>query len=120
MKEPAMQESKPPIDLDQIRQFTDGDYEEEKEFFGVYLDQAQECISGLGRALLEGNNSQYEGLAHKLKGMSANIGANHIASLCKQAELDFEKTSADKEKMLEKIKSEFLNIESYIKSLYKE
>lgn len=103
-----------PIDMQHLEFFTDGDPEEEKELFDLFLEQSEETITQL-RLGLE-NDDVWHKAAHKMKGSAANMGANRLAELCKSAEIAGEEDTVDKPKMLDNIVDEIDKIEHFIHS----
>lgn len=56
------------------------------KMIAVYLEDLPVYMDELGTAISEGNTVQIANLAHTVKGSSANIGANRLASLCRHIE----------------------------------
>lgn len=111
-----MNEETTPVDLGHLRDFTDGDPEEEKEFFEIYLKQSEIIIDTLEGSLED--NKEWEDAAHKLKGASANLGANRLANICSEAEDKYKAPKEQKTELLKAIKEELSRVEVFINSLH--
>lgn len=93
-----------PVDLEQLRMFTDGDPEEEKALAELFLEQAQEMIVILEQNTGADNNDAWKSAAHRFKGSSGNLGAMPLHQLCKRAEMHFDDEELKKLEMLVAIK----------------
>ncbi len=100
------QEQPAPVDLEQLRMFTDGDPAEEKALFELFLDQARELIVILEKSVAQGQQDVWKSAAHRFKGSSGNLGANRLHLVCKNAEAHYADDAAEKAKYLEAIKLE--------------
>lgn len=94
-----------PVDMEQLRMFTDGDPEEEKALAELFLEQAQEMIVILEQSMGADQHEVWKSAAHRFKGSSGNLGAVPLHQLCKRAETHFEDDAAKKQEMLEGMKS---------------
>jgi CheY-like chemotaxis protein len=74
----------PVVDLDHLRQFTDGDLQLEGELSALFLATTEVYLKDMRAALREGR--AWASTAHALKGASANLGARRIAALALVAE----------------------------------
>jgi CheY-like chemotaxis protein/HPt (histidine-containing phosphotransfer) domain-containing protein len=102
-----------PVDLDQLRMFTDGDPEEEKALAELFLEQAQEMIMLLEQNMGADKNDVWKSAAHRFKGSSGNLGAMPLHQLCKRAEMHFEDEESKKNDMLAAIKAATKNVELF-------
>lgn len=77
-----------PVNLDRLRMFTEGNRDEEVFLFGIFMNQAQESLLQMQQSLTDiaQGAETWRKAAHKLKGSSANLGADRLADLCKTAE----------------------------------
>lgn len=107
-----------PVDLAHLRQFTDGNPEEEKEFFGIFLEQATDSITRLEAHTTDAYDEEWKRAAHKLKGSAANLGANILSGLCKQAETSADASAMDKELMRENIRAELTRVSDFLAGLH--
>jgi CheY-like chemotaxis protein len=74
----------PPIDLERLSSFTDGDAQLERELTSLYVATATVYLDEMRAAL--GGGDGWTKAAHPLKGASANIGATAMARLAEEAE----------------------------------
>jgi CheY-like chemotaxis protein len=72
------------LDLDHLRDFTDGDPQLEGELSALFLSTAEVYLRDMREALHEGR--AWTATAHALKGASANLGARRLATLALTAE----------------------------------
>src|SRR5690606_10605409 len=84
---PAPKAADEVVDLSHLELFTDGDPEQEALIVTAFLSSAETSI-GILKAVLDGklSNEEWRQIAHKIKGSSAQIGANGLADLCRRAE----------------------------------
>ncbi|HEY8963854.1 MAG TPA: ATP-binding protein [Alphaproteobacteria bacterium] len=75
------------VNLEFIEVFTGGDMVEEKAIIDIYMAASKDCLKTM-QSHLDGNASEedWEAAAHKLKGSSAQIGAESLSALCGQAQ----------------------------------
>lgn len=99
-------EEEAPVDMEQLRMFTDGDLEEEKMLSELFLSQAWEMVETLQQNVGEGKYEAWKSAAHRFKGASGNLGAMKLHHLCKRAELHAEDKLPGKQEMLAAIRAE--------------
>lgn len=116
--EPDARDGKNPVDLDHLRQFTDGDPDEEKEFFDLFLSQAEQSMRDLENNCSDGYCEYWKKAAHKLKGSAANLGAEELSALCKDAEYGADSTTAEKQAMMLAISEELTKVNSFLGGLH--
>lgn len=75
-----------PLDLDRIREASDGDSEFMRQLVEVYLDDTAMRLRALQAAVESGDVTAMRKNAHQLKGSSANIGATALCELARQIE----------------------------------
>ncbi|MDX2074722.1 MAG: ATP-binding protein [Alphaproteobacteria bacterium] len=102
-----------PVDMEQLRLFTDGDPAEEKALADLFLEQAQEMIVILGQSMGADKNDVWKSATHRFKGSSGNLGAIKLHHLCKRAETHFEDSESQKLEMLAAIKAETKRVEVF-------
>jgi len=105
-----------PVDLAQLRIFTDGDPEEEKALFNLFLEQAEMMINILEKSTDANSQEAWRSAAHRFKGSSGNLGAVKLHHLCNRAETHFEDIEAKKLEMLAAIKAETLRVEKFFRA----
>lgn len=112
---PALKETEEaPVDMEQLRMFTDGDPAEEKALTTLFLDQAQEMIDILQQSTGADKRDIWKSTAHRFKGSSGNLGAMKLHHLCKRAEAHFEDSNAKKLEMLIAVKAETKRVAAYL------
>jgi signal transduction histidine kinase/CheY-like chemotaxis protein len=113
-KSSTIAKEKSPIDMSHLRKFTDGDIEEEKILFALFLEQAEESISMMQSALNSGNGEEWRQASHKFKGAAANLGAHKLAHYCLNAEKNHESSEYKKLDMLNAVKKELEIVRKFI------
>ena len=82
-----MQPDTPPVDLDHVRETTDGDIAFTRELFDIYLTDTRERLAELeelAHAHEQGRQYQLTAIAlvaHSIKGSSGNVGAKQMRKL---------------------------------------
>lgn len=102
-----------PINIEQLRSFTDGDPDEEKALVALFLEQAEEMITIMENSQDSNACESWKSSAHRLKGSAGNLGAMHLHHLCKRAESEYTESAHKKMDMLNAIKQETKRIESF-------
>ena len=110
VKTEAPEES--PIDLEHLEMFTDGDADEEKELFEMFMEQAALNMQELQDSLED--DEDWRKAAHKFKGSAANMGAVALAASCKIAEEEFTATLDKKDQFLADITTQLEIVEAFI------
>jgi signal transduction histidine kinase/CheY-like chemotaxis protein/HPt (histidine-containing phosphotransfer) domain-containing protein len=109
-----MQES--PVDIEQLRMFTDGDPEEEKALAELFLEQAHEIIALLEESIGGDKQEVWRSAAHRFKGSSGNLGAMPLHQLCKRAETHFDDEESKKQALLADIKAATQQVAMFFKN----
>ncbi len=115
--ESAQQDENAPVDVGHLRMFTDGDKEEEKEIFELFITQSEEGIDVLRRTCYGGESQDWRKAAHKMKGAAANLGAFTLSALCKEAEEAFISTEEEKKELYQKVRDELAMVEAFLREL---
>ena len=110
---PAEATKEAPVDMSQLRMFTDGDPQEEKEIISLFLDQARTMLDALQNSMQPSANDAWKSAAHRLKGASGNLGAMKLHHLCNRAETHFDDDEAKKAEMLKNLWFELKRVETY-------
>lgn len=76
----------PPVNMDQLRLFTDGDPDEEREILELFFEQAKLCTDALAASIDSDDSESWKQFSHRLKGSAANLGAEGLAAICRTAE----------------------------------
>ncbi len=103
-----------PVDLERIHDATGGDEEFLAELVSIFLEDAELRLTEIARALEAGDDGDLRRTAHKLKGSSANMGANGLAELAMSLE---EATACPPEAVLSTLEAEFGRVRSALESL---
>ena len=106
-----------PIDMTHLRVFTDGDIEEERALFELFIKSATSCIAELDAAIVAEATETWRKSSHLLKGASGNLGANMLYSICAESEKNFTASAEDKQAMLGAIRDEMIRVQSFIQQL---
>jgi HPt (histidine-containing phosphotransfer) domain-containing protein len=75
-----------PIDLERIHDATGGDPEFLAELVEIFLEDAELRLREIAGAVAAGDPGELRKTAHKLKGSSANMGADGLMSMAKSLE----------------------------------
>lgn len=93
------------IDLSHLDLFTDGDLEQEKMLADVFISVGLDSIQILEDHLAGKKSAEeWRMAAHKLKGSSAQIGANKLSAVCLLAEKSVNDNEQEKNQYLQDIK----------------
>ena len=103
-----------PVNLQQLRSFTDGDAQEECMLVGLFLDQAQQTVAALEASLQKNDSEAWRSLAHRLKGASANLGAHKLSHICKRAEQTSSQDITDRQNLMIQLKTELQKVTDYL------
>lgn len=106
-----------PVNLEQFNMFTDGDSNEKKELFDLFMDQTNHLLSILEQNLGEDGREAWKSAAHRLKGSSGNLGAMPLHDLSRTAEINFEQDLTHKKIMLAAIREELQRVENFMKTV---
>ena len=105
-----------PVNLENLHEMTGGDRDLEKELFDVYLGSSEECLRALRTNQIQGQEEAWRTQAHAWKGMSLNLGAEKLGSLCAAAQMNHLSSPEDKAKMLADIEAEYANVKEFLKN----
>ena len=83
---PAATKQKPPVDMDRLLDFANGDQENLRELVELYLQQTAKQIDLLAAAVESGNGSDVKRLAHSCAGASSTCGMSGIVPLLRELE----------------------------------
>lgn len=102
-----------PLDMSQLKTFSEGDIEMEKELILVYAQQSDKNMAALTSALDSSDTQAWQSAAHMFKGGSLGIGAKKLGALCNEAQ-HFTGTQPEQVILFEKIKSEYTCVKDYL------
>lgn len=103
-----------PVNMEQLRMFTNGDPQEERELFTLFLSQAHDILEVLRHNTAAGSKDAWKSAAHRFKGSSGNLGAMQLHQLCKHAEIHFEDAEPQKLTMLTALLQETKRVQDYL------
>jgi HPt (histidine-containing phosphotransfer) domain-containing protein len=103
-----------PVNLAQLRMFTNGDVDEEKVLTNLFLEQAEELLNTLRTHMEPSEADTWKSAAHRFKGSSGNLGASTLHHLCLQAESVCNVPTSEKQQMLEKIEHEMHRVGTFL------
>ncbi len=106
-----------PIDLTQLKTFTDGNPDVEKEFIVMFLKQSDKNLKSLKDTCVGGRCDAWVESAHMLKGGASAIGAHVLAKLCHTAQLMGDVPAEDRTAQFGEIESEYAKIKESLKQL---
>ncbi|MFS8911255.1 response regulator [Synechococcus sp. H60.3] len=75
-----------PIDAAYLERVTGGDRQFQRELLQVFVQDGQDQLPRLRQALAAGNAEDLRKIAHRLKGASANVGANAFCQVARELE----------------------------------
>ncbi len=116
LSQPTTALDEPPVDLERLRMFLDGDPEEEQEIINMFLSHGQQTLHEIQQAFAAHNDEEWRANSHKLKGSAMNFGANQLAKLCFEAETHPKSSEDNKKQLLSAIESEMIKIQHYLQS----
>src|SRR5690606_33863984 len=104
----------PAVDMEHLELFTDGDKEQEELIVKTFLSNAEGSLDVLKKhlegKLLEDGWCQ---AAHKLKGSSAQIGANTLADACRKADTIHLEPLHAKQLVYDEIRGRFQEVRAF-------
>ena len=103
----------PPVDMEHLAMFTDGDPDEEKELLDLFFEQTALCLQELVVSYEQDDADEWRKMAHKIKGSAANLGAHRLSEHCKLAEQHYQQTKEEKKAMLDAIKQGIIELETF-------
>ena len=100
-----MDSNRPVVNMDHVREITDGDMEFLKELIEIFKTDCSEKLAGISLAIKEKNFNALDETAHSLKGSSGNLGLTRVY------ELSWEIEKMGKEKNMERANKTFKQLE---------
>ncbi len=113
-KSDALTDCLPPVDLTHLKEYTDGDPEEEKDLIRIFLSQSTESLNILKAHCLNGECQAWMEAAHKMKGGAGMIGAEKLQTLCDQAQQMLDADAVERKDIFGKIKTVYEDVETFL------
>lgn len=104
----------PPVNLESLRSFADGNKDTEKQYVEIFLKQSVQSLSILESHCIDGESTGWKEAAHKLKGGALAIGAGQLATLCAKAQNDNSASQKDKAKIFQEISEEYQKVQHFL------
>ena len=102
-----------PVDLSQLRLFTNGDPAEEQALMALFYQQAEGALAQLEALTTAADAASWKATAHRLKGAAGNFGATRLYALCKEAEAQALKPDFNSAQMLQHIQQEYAAVKDF-------
>ena len=82
----SVAEEKPPVDMERLRELTDGTEDGLRELVNLYLDQTTTQLAQLQQAVKDGQTVEVRRIAHSCAGASATCGMTEMVPLLREME----------------------------------
>jgi histidine phosphotransfer protein HptB len=105
-----------PLDIAYLSELSDGDPDFEKELLEVFLEDIPIHITAIQHAITTQDWPQLHRAAHQIKGASANIGANTLATFAHNLEQATEPQTALV--LLLQLEQAFTDVEAWVLAYY--
>jgi HPt (histidine-containing phosphotransfer) domain-containing protein len=105
-----------PVNLENLREMTDGDKKMEKLLFEEFFSSSEECIAIMKENCVDGENEPYRANSHALKGTAINLGAERLSELCKNSQESSAASSDEKKRMVAGIKQEYEEVKIFLQN----
>lgn len=105
------------VDLAQLRTFTDGDKDTEREFIHVFIEQSDDNIKELHRSMTVNDSKVWTEVAHMLKGGAGGIGAETLRLLCDKAQHLDPAAADERVSLFEQISLEYGRVKKFLESI---
>ncbi len=107
----------PPIDMAEIRFYSDGNIDKERKLVGIFEKQTVAVLATLRENCVDGENVPWREAAHLLKGSAGSIGAAQLRMLCADAQEAGPETAGWRRNLLADIEHEIGRILRYFSGL---
>jgi PAS domain S-box-containing protein len=101
-----------PVDMAEIRVFSDGDPEKERFLVKLFMEQATTVMATLNQQIDDDVKAWGEA-AHLLKGSAGSLGASELYALCARAQYGARETSETRQHLRQHIEQEIAAIRAY-------
>jgi CheY-like chemotaxis protein/HPt (histidine-containing phosphotransfer) domain-containing protein len=109
--------TEPPVDMDRMKDLTDGNADGLRELVEMFLKQTHKQFGQMEAAIREGNADGVRRVAHSCAGASATLGMTHLVPKLR----DLEKLGAtgslpDADKLCQAAMQEYVRVQEFLKS----
>jgi len=109
--------SHPPVDMERLLEFSNGDPKNLRELVELYLNQMRERLGKIEQALKDSNVSAIQHLAHSSAGASSTCGMGSIARMFSEMErLCMEQKLAGARELFDPLSQEFNHIRNFLEN----
>jgi histidine phosphotransfer protein HptB len=98
------------LDLTLLHEITGGNQEIEHSLFVAFIASSHECLMQMQMGLQTADDELWRKQAHAWKGACANLGAEHLSALCRQAQEGCHLATEQKRDLLKAIRAEFKSV----------
>lgn len=99
------------INLTQMRTFSDGNIEIDRELVRSFMEQSRLNMQTLSENQTDGSNQKWCEAAHMLKGGAGSIGASLLSELCMEAQSLLVSTAEDRKELYTQINKAFREVQ---------
>lgn len=116
VEKPTAQGTEPsqPVMLDHLRNFTGDNVDDMRELCQSFFTQADQIMATLHASCKENQHNAWRKAAHKLRGSSANLGAQALSQKSEHAETHYTASEDDKLLQAASIQKELENVRTYL------
>jgi HPt (histidine-containing phosphotransfer) domain-containing protein len=110
-------DDEPPVDIDRLNEFTDGNLESLRELVTLYLDQTTTQLEQLEAAIQAQSATEVRRLAHSCAGASATCGMRRLVPMLRELEQKgFENKLQGAAQICENASREFDRIRTFLEA----
>ena len=114
---PPAPDEEPPVDMNRLHDFTNGDFGDLRDLITLYLKQTAGQVEQLTAAVKAGSVADVRRLAHSCAGASATCGMSRIVPLLRDLERQGDQGNLSRApEVAAKVAEEFVRIRSYLEA----
>lgn len=102
------------VNLEWLRELTGGDRDLEEALFQEFFSSSELLLTQLTQALESDDSNAWKSIAHALKGVAYNLGAQQMGDYCMIAQEDYEASRDVKEPLLHSISQEYGQVKTFL------
>ena len=106
-----------PIDLSVLRDFSDGNFDTERELVGIGMAQCESNLRQMREACVDGPSKAWCEAAHMLKGGAGSLGSSQLQRLGNEAQQMEQASVKEREAMLQLILGEYKKVREFFIAL---